>query len=58
MDGIENEIRDKVARLFPIIFFLAFTHACSLKKCFSRKIIISFSTAAMNATRALIWKLH
>jgi hypothetical protein len=37
---------DKATGCFFIHFFLAFTHACSLKKCFSRKkSIISLSTA-------------
>jgi hypothetical protein len=46
------EMRDKVIRLV--------SHACSLKKCFSRKnLIINFSKSAMNAiTRVLILKLH
>jgi hypothetical protein len=54
----QNEMRYKVRRLFQF-FFLAFRHACSLKKCFScKKIMISFSTAAMGVTRVLILKLH
>jgi hypothetical protein len=36
-------MRDIVTRLFQLFFFLTFTHACSVKKCFShKKIIISF----------------
>jgi hypothetical protein len=34
----QNEMRDKITGLFSIPFFmLAFTHACSLERCFSRK---------------------
>jgi hypothetical protein len=51
----QNEMRDNVKGLFLILFF-SHVHTCLL----SEKMFLSqrFSTAAMDATRVLILKLH